>query len=90
MVLPICALAVCYFLVLATADGASIGFRAIGAMITFPVVVLITFTANFVIAFPLAKSRTSAFAFGMIAPILSIVIVYVYLWQSWRQYPDIG
>ncbi len=50
----------------------------------------VTFAANFVIAFPLTKSRASAFAFGMIVPIISVVIVYVYLWQSWRQYPDIG
>lgn len=92
IILPILALTVGYFLVLMTADGAgsSIGFRAIGALIAFPAAILITFAINLLIAFPGEVSRSSSFAVGMIAPILVIVAEYVYLWQAWRQYPDIG
>ena len=92
ILLPMCALIVGYFLVLATTDGegSSIGFRAIGALIALPVVVLITFAVNFLIAFPWKKSRSSSFAIGMVVPILVIIVVYVYLWQVWKQYPDIG
>lgn len=92
VILPVCGLIVGYFLVLATTDGegSSIGFRAIGALIVFPVVVLITLVINYVIAFPRTKSRSSSFAIGMVVPVLAVIIEYVYLWQVWRQYPDIG
>jgi phosphatidylglycerophosphate synthase len=92
IILPICALIVGYFLVIATTDGqgSSIGFRSIGALIAFPVVVLSTFALNFVIAFPRDKSRGSSFAIGMIVPVLVFIIEYVYLWQVWKQYPSIS
>jgi phosphatidylglycerophosphate synthase len=92
VLLPICALIVGYFLVLATTDGegSTIGFRAIGALIALPVVVLTTFVGNFLIAFPWKKSRSSSFAVGMVVPVLAVIVEYVYLWQVWKQYPDIG
>ena len=92
VLLPICALLVGYFLVLATTDGegSSIGFRAIGALIALPIVALLTFVVNFLIVFPWRKSRSSSFALGMIMPVLAVVLEYVYLWQVWKQYPDIG
>ena len=92
IILPILALTVGYFLVLMTTDGAgsSIGFRAIGALIAFPAAILLTFVINILIAFPREVSRWSSFAIGLIAPVLVIVVEYVYLWQVWRQYPDIG
>jgi hypothetical protein len=92
VILPICVLIVGYFLVLATAQnaGSSIGFRAIGAFIALPIVVLLTFVINFIIAFPWKKSRLSSFAVGVVVPIVAIIIEYVYLWQVWKQYPDIG
>lgn len=92
IILPMCALMVSYFLVLATTqgEGSSIGFRAIGALIALPVVMLVTFVINFLIAFPWNKSRLSSFAIGMVVPVLAVIAEYVYLWQVWRQYPDIG
>jgi phosphatidylglycerophosphate synthase len=92
ILLPVCALIGGYFLVLATThgEGSSIGFRAIGALIALPVVILVTFVANFLIAFPRKKSRSSSFAVGMVVPVLAVIVEYVYLWQVWRQYPDIG
>ena len=92
ILLPICALIVGYLLVLATTDGegSSIGFRAIGALIALPVVILVTFLVNFLIAFPRTRSRSSSFAVGMVMPVVAVVVEYVYLWQVWRQYPDIG
>ena len=92
VILPICSLIVGYFLVLATAqnEGSSIGFRAIGAFIVLPIVVLLTFVINFIIAFPWKKSRLSSFAIGMVVPVLSLIVEYVYLWQVWKKYPDIG
>jgi len=92
VLLPICALVVGYFLVLATTngEGSSIGFRAIGALIALPVVVLLTFVVNFLIAFPWEKSRSSSFAVGMVVPVVAVIFEYVYLWQIWKQYPDIG
>ena len=91
-ILPICFLIVGYFLVLITAEnaGSSIGFRAIGAFIYFPIVILLTFVINFIIAFPLKKSRLSSFAVGVVVPIVAIITEYVFLWQVWKQYPDIG
>lgn len=92
VILPICVLIVGYFLVLATThgEGSSIGFRAIGAFIALPIVVILTFVINFIIAFPWQRSRLSSFAVGVIVPILAIIVEYVYLWQVWKQYPDIG
>jgi phosphatidylglycerophosphate synthase len=90
--LPMGGLIIGYFLVIATTDGAgsSIGFRAIGALIALPVVILITFVVNFLIVLPLEKSRLSSFATGMIVPVVTFIIEYVYLWQVWRQSPDIS
>lgn len=74
--LPIGVLAVGYVLVMGTAHGrgSSIGFRAIRTLI----------------ALPLKKSRLSSFAVGMIVPVLACIIEYAYLWQVWREYPDIS
>ncbi len=90
--LPIGVLAVGYVLVMGTAHGrgSSIGFRAIGTLIAFPVVISCTFLLNLLIALPLKKSRFSSFAVGMIVPVLACIIEYAYLWQVWREYPDIS
>lgn len=92
IVFPMCALAVGYFLVIATTDGegSAIGFRAIGALIAFPIAVIVTFVVNFLIALPLESSRASSFAVGMVVPILILIAEYAYLWQVWEEYPSIS
>ena len=92
IVLPMIALTVGYFLVIATTDGqgSSIGFRALGALIAFPVALIVTFVFNFLVALPRENSRSGSFAFGMIAPVLILVAEYAFLWQVWEMYPDIS
>lgn len=92
ILLPICALLIGYVLVMGTTqgEGSSIGFRAIAALIALPVVVLLTFALNFFIAFPRKTSRLSSFAIGMIVPAIALIVEYAYLWQIWKEYPDIS
>jgi len=92
IILPMCSLIVGYFLVIATTngEGSSIGFRAIGALIAFPIAAIVTLVLNFLIAFPRENSRSSSFVVGMVVPILIFIAEYVYLWQVWKQYPSIS
>lgn len=92
MLWPLLFLVAGYFLVLGTAQGAgsSIGFRAIGAFIFSPAVLIINFLINLSLVLPFIKSKQSALAFGLITPVISLVIEYAFLWQIWKQYPDIG
>ncbi len=92
MLWPLLFLVVGYVLVLGTAQGAgsSIGFRALGALIFSPAVLIANFLVNLALVLPFVKSKMSALAFGVIAPLTSLVIEYAYLWQVWKDYPDIG
>ena len=92
MILPICLLVIGYLLVIGTThgEGSAIGFRALGVLIALPVVVLSTFGINLLIAFPWQRSRTTSFVLGMLVPVSVWVAEYVYLWQLWRQFPDIS
>lgn len=92
MILPICLLVIGYLLVISTTqgEGSAIGFRALGVLIALPAVVLSTFGINLLIAFPWQRSRTLSFVLGMLVPVSVWVAEYVYLWELWRQFPDIS
>ncbi|OEY67507.1 hypothetical protein [Marinobacter sp. X15-166B] len=92
IILPLCAMTAGYFLVIATTDGqgSSIGFRAIGVLVAFPIAVLVTALLNFLFVFSRKTTRSASFAAGMVVPILLLSIEYAYLWQVWEQYPGIS